>query len=57
MLQPIYVGLPVQQTSKHPDSVHPVIAQVGQRRKHAFPDVAESAEKPALRFKKLRLDL
>ena len=57
MLYPIYVGLPVQQTSKYPDGVYPVIAQVDSTRKHPFANRVESAEKQALSFKTLRLDL
>ena len=57
MLHPIYVGLPVQQTSKYPDGVYPVIPQVDSTRKHPFANRVESAEKQALRSKTLRLDL
>jgi hypothetical protein len=57
MLQPIYVGLPVQRTSKYPDGLYPVIAQVDGTRKHPFANRVESAEKHALSSKTLRLDL
>jgi hypothetical protein len=57
MLHPIYVGLPVQLTSKYPDGVHPVIAQIDSTRKHPFANRVESAEKHALSSKTLRLDL
>jgi hypothetical protein len=42
---------------KHRRAVDYEPALAGQCRKHAFPDAAESAEKPALTFKKLRFDL
>ena len=57
MLYPIYVGLPVQRTSKYPDGVILSSPQVDSTRKHPFANRVESAEKQALSSKTLRLDL